>query len=229
MGYQNKKGIDDINDFVENLPHKIKLELSLYIYEARYSQITFFKNRSASFVSWICPLLKPQLYGQNEYIYYEGDLIENICFVINGKAAFVLPSYRNSRYITINPGDHFGVIDILGSVSQHDEIDLNNWYDKKSLLKRQFTIQAVEDTECLILSLQNYYQMQKEFTEMYDDFISQGTSRLKKAWVIKLDSMKICNYEMERRKKDNENENLSDSFESDSESESEMDMGMGIS
>lgn len=59
MGYEIKKDIDDVNDFVEELPHKIKIELSLYIYEARYSKIKFFKDRSASFVSWMCPLLKP--------------------------------------------------------------------------------------------------------------------------------------------------------------------------
>lgn len=59
----------------------------------------------------------------------------------------------------------------------------------------------MEDTECLTFCLQNYYQMQQEFNSIYDDFFDQATSRLKRAWVIKLDSMKMCNHEMERRRR----------------------------
>ena len=44
--------------------------------------------------------------------------------MIDGEAAFVLPSFRNTRYILIGNGDNFGVIDIIGSVSQSDEFDL---------------------------------------------------------------------------------------------------------
>ena len=65
MGYEIKKDINDLNNFLEELPHKIKIELSLYIYEARYSKIKFFQDRSASFISWMCPLLKPQYFGAN--------------------------------------------------------------------------------------------------------------------------------------------------------------------
>lgn len=42
MGYEIKKDINDLNNFLDELPHKIKVELSLYIYEARYSKIKFF-------------------------------------------------------------------------------------------------------------------------------------------------------------------------------------------
>ena len=38
-------------------------------------------------------------------------------FMIEGTAAFVLPSFKNTRYITIETGDHFGFCDIIGSVS----------------------------------------------------------------------------------------------------------------
>jgi hypothetical protein len=55
--YENKKDMQDYNNFVINLPHKLKIEVSLYIYEDRYKKIKFFKNRSASFISWLCPLL----------------------------------------------------------------------------------------------------------------------------------------------------------------------------
>lgn len=117
MGYEIKKDIHDLNKFVDELPHKLKIEVSLYIYEQRYSRIKFFRDRTASFISWMCPLLKPQYFGTNQYIFYEGDEVKEIQFMIVGEAAFVLPSFKNTKYIMIESGDHFGVIDIIGSAS----------------------------------------------------------------------------------------------------------------
>lgn len=39
MGYENKKELVEINKFVNDLPHKLKVEVSLYIYESRYTKI----------------------------------------------------------------------------------------------------------------------------------------------------------------------------------------------
>ena len=70
MGYDLKKDKQDMNKFIEELPYKLRIEVSLYIYESRYSKIKFFKDKgSASFISWMCPLLKPQYFGSNAFIY----------------------------------------------------------------------------------------------------------------------------------------------------------------
>jgi hypothetical protein len=44
---------------VDELPHKLKLELSLYIHEQTYRRIDLFRGRTSAFIAWICPLLKP--------------------------------------------------------------------------------------------------------------------------------------------------------------------------
>jgi len=59
MKYDFNKDQDDINQFVMELPHKLKLELSMYIHEKTYKKINSFKGRSSAFLAWICPLLKP--------------------------------------------------------------------------------------------------------------------------------------------------------------------------
>jgi len=91
--YDFNKDKNDINSFVMDLPHKLKLETSLYIHEHTYKKIDFFKGRSSAFIAWICPLLKPMPYPENQYIFFEGDDITNIYFLIKGKAGFVLPKY----------------------------------------------------------------------------------------------------------------------------------------
>jgi CRP-like cAMP-binding protein len=55
------------------------------------------------------------MFGENQYIYLEGDEVSSICFVVSGNASFVLPSFENARYIDINVGSVFGIIDIIGS------------------------------------------------------------------------------------------------------------------
>jgi hypothetical protein len=117
MGYEFKKDDQDLNKWVDELPHKLKVEVSIYIFEKRYSKIKFFAEKNqASFISWMCPLLKPQYFGYNEYIYYEGDDIKDVHFIMKGMAGFVLPFFKNVAYIEVEEGDHFGVMDIIGSM-----------------------------------------------------------------------------------------------------------------
>ena len=52
-------------------------------------------------------------------------------FMLSGHASFVLPSYDNTSYINIDIGDHFGIIDIIGSANMA-KFDLKNWIDHKS-------------------------------------------------------------------------------------------------
>jgi len=140
LGYELKKDNQDLNRFIQELPYKLKIEVSLYIYEARYSLIKFFKDKgSASFISWMCPMLKPEYYGANAFIYQEGDDIKEIHFLITGTSGFVLPSFRCCAYIQIEEGDNFGVMDIIGS-TQIENVELADWYAKKQIMKRQFTV-----------------------------------------------------------------------------------------
>lgn len=130
------------------MPHKLKLEVSLFIHEQTYKNIKTFKGRSSAFIAWICPLLKPQGYPANNYIYFEGDEITNIYFLIKGKAGFVLPKYQNTAFIDIEVGSHFGIIDIIGSILS-SKIDFDSWMMHKDKLQRQFTIMSLKNSEVL--------------------------------------------------------------------------------
>lgn len=59
MGYESKQDMHDLHVFMNELPYKLKMELSLYVYEQRYNRIHFFQKRSAEFIFWMCPLMKP--------------------------------------------------------------------------------------------------------------------------------------------------------------------------
>lgn len=92
----------EIQTFIEEFPHVLRSQLILYIYQEKYSQIKFFKSKNdRAFIIWICPLLNPVCFGENQNIFHEGDDISNIYFLIKGEAGFVLPKYDNAIYIKI--------------------------------------------------------------------------------------------------------------------------------
>ena len=88
-----------------------------------------------SFISWMCPLLKPQFFEINEFVYYEGDEINEIHFLIEGECCFVLPSFNNQNYIQIASGNYFGIIDIIGSAESMN-FEISDWYENKNKLSR---------------------------------------------------------------------------------------------
>lgn len=149
MTYIKKDNTQELNEFLEELPYKLRIELSLYIYEKRYCKIKFFKDRSASFVSWMCQLLKPQNYLDMQMMGIEGEEISEISFIINGTAQFVLPAFNNLAYIQVCTGQSYGVIDLISSCSTLDIDFYEEWYEKKLLMHRQFTIQSLGNTEIL--------------------------------------------------------------------------------
>jgi len=69
MGYTIKQNQQEITDFIDELPAKLKSEIAVYIYEGRYSTIKFIQaNKDKKFISWVSPLLKAQLFDEKEYI-----------------------------------------------------------------------------------------------------------------------------------------------------------------
>ena len=189
--YDFNKDQNDINQFVVDLPHKLKLEVSLHIHERTYKKIHCFKGRSSAFIAWICPLLKPFPCPENQYVFFEGDDVTNIFFLVKGKAGFVLPKYKNATYIEVEVGAHFGIIDIVGSILQSKQ-DLENWIGHKDLLQRQFTVMALCESESRCLMISDLNRMKQEFLEAYEKLFNDAYTRLRRALQLKLKAMNIC-------------------------------------
>lgn len=78
--------------------------------------------------------------NKDSFIYFEGDHISSIYFLKNGLAGYVLPRHKNIMYIKLYKGQHFGMVDIMGSFIENDDFDIDNWIQYKDSLKRQFSI-----------------------------------------------------------------------------------------
>jgi hypothetical protein len=64
LRYNQQKDMEDLNRFVEELPHQLKIEVSLFLHESTYKKIPYLIGRQDSFKAWICPLLKPLLISE---------------------------------------------------------------------------------------------------------------------------------------------------------------------
>ena len=41
VSFENKKDLNEVNDFLDGLPHKLKMETAMYIYEDRFIKMRF--------------------------------------------------------------------------------------------------------------------------------------------------------------------------------------------
>ena len=103
----------EIAEFLDDLPYRAKVKTIMCIYQSKYECITYLSDKSDTFLSWICPLLKQEYCPMDQYLYYETDQIVEIYFLTYGQCGFVLPLVQNMIYINISEGDYFGEIDFV--------------------------------------------------------------------------------------------------------------------
>ena len=141
LKYDHRRNAMDRFEFLNELPNTLKLELSYMMHHEIIDSFPFFKDKSKQFVAYIGPLLRPQRLFKDEYVFMEGDPVEEICFLIKGSVDLVLPKFDDAPFLHIEEGYYFGELDFIQYMRGND-------YS----LKRQFTVKANEDCEMLCLS-----------------------------------------------------------------------------
>jgi hypothetical protein len=70
---------------MDELPHKLRLELAMAIHLKNYSTVEFFKGKDKSFIAWISTILKPIGIEDEQYVYKEGEEIldgKSSCLIV---------------------------------------------------------------------------------------------------------------------------------------------------
>ena len=145
LKYDHRRNAMDRFEFLNELPNTLKLELSYMMHEEIIDSFPFFKDKSKQFVAYIGPLLRPQRVFKDEYVFMEGDTVEEIYFLIKGTVELVLPKLEDAPYLHISSGYYLGELDFIKYMRGND-----------ISLKRQFTAKAKEDCEMLCLSRKVY-------------------------------------------------------------------------
>lgn len=86
------------------------------------------------------PLLKPIKVEKDQYVYKEGDPIDEIYFLVSGQAGYALHEHDDTVYVIIDKGYYFGEIDFIYMNDQGENDG-----------KRKFSAKAIEDCDLLVL------------------------------------------------------------------------------
>jgi hypothetical protein len=80
MSLSTDNDYGEVLEMLDWLPPKLRTEVSLVIYKTMTTNVFFLKTKSDAFKSWICPLLSPKNYEDNEIIFNRNESAEMIYF-----------------------------------------------------------------------------------------------------------------------------------------------------
>jgi len=165
--YDHSKKQKDVLQFMEELPHKLKLELAMAIYRKMFSNVKFFDRKEKSFIIWVGTAIRPMNIQEQEYIFKEGEKIIEMYFIVQGEVGYVLPRYSNKVYIKIEKGEKFGHVDLMGVRKAHEGLEVLNTKKDNNKSLRKFTVQATLNCDLLTLGVSDLDKMRLEFPEVY--------------------------------------------------------------
>jgi len=124
------------------------------------------------------------MYENQQYIYQEGDRIDQIFFHIEGDMYYVEPRLVNKAFAKIEVGSSFGLMDIVGDEKDFCSVDLVDWLNQYNQMTRRFTVQTFTDSEILCFSVPNLIKMKSMFKKEFVEWCSPVSKEFK--WMQKL-------------------------------------------
>lgn len=180
---------------LNELPQNLKIELALLMNKEIIKKVFFFKNKPPYFIAFVGPLLKPMRIEQGNFIYREGDPIEEIFFLTKGKAAFVSKQCDQLPYLMIEAGYFFGEIDFVyqsylnvqqakksGNAEEQEGAGSS---PGQSNLKRIFSVKAFQSCDLLALSKGDLLRVEAEFEDIVAEMFMHAHKKIKKTLAIK--------------------------------------------
>lgn len=81
--FDSSRNQKDKNQFLQELPNKLRIELSQIMHDKIVQDLNFFRDQPNDFFPYVAPLLKPVKFSQNEFLYKCQDMIdESMLYVI---------------------------------------------------------------------------------------------------------------------------------------------------
>lgn len=133
----------------------MRAETAKYVHDEIWHSIKFFKEMDTrenkttqNFLAWMCMHLKRDLVAEENDVFHENDLCREIYFLMEGDVYFILSAKQDKfKYIQVDEGEYFGMIDIFSSLVLNDLIpadgwQFENWNRYADKLTRQFTVAA---------------------------------------------------------------------------------------
>ena len=111
--YDLSRNQKDKMNFLQELPNKLRIELSKIMHDKLIEKLYFFRDQPSDFIAYVAPLLKPVKFTQNDYLYKISDMIDEMYFVAKGTISFSLSKeYLEKEIKEVKKNNNFGEIEM---------------------------------------------------------------------------------------------------------------------
>jgi CRP-like cAMP-binding protein len=183
--YDHNRSTIDKYQFLNSLPPNLRLELSYIMHQSSLESFPFFKNKSKQLIATLGPMLKPLRVLKDDYIYMEGDPIDEIYFLSSGSASMVIPELDDLIFLAIDSGYLFGETDLL--------------VEGEGSGRRKFTVKASKDCELYILKINDLYKLSTDFNEVFNELLENGEIRLNKIEELRKKAFQANNQDVNKQ------------------------------
>ncbi|KAA8521678.1 hypothetical protein F0562_012332 [Nyssa sinensis] len=108
--WQETKGVEE-ESLLGNLPRDIRRDIKRHLCFSLLRRVPFFEKMNEQLLDAMCDRLKPVLYSEMSYTIREGDPVEEIVFITQGKLLSCTTNGGSSRLLNccdLKDGDFFG-------------------------------------------------------------------------------------------------------------------------
>jgi hyperpolarization activated cyclic nucleotide-gated potassium channel 2 len=74
--YDLSRNQKDRMNFLQELPNKLRIELSQIMHDSVIQKMHFFRDQPSDFIAYVAPLLKPVKFSQADYLYKLDDMMD---------------------------------------------------------------------------------------------------------------------------------------------------------
>jgi CRP-like cAMP-binding protein len=193
----------DKMEFLQELPNKLRIELSQIMHDKIVQNLNFFKEQPNDFFAYVAPLLKPVKFSQNDFLYKIEDMIDEMYFVTKGTIIFCLDKKYDEKEIKeIKKNNNFGEIEMCLNEKLRFNIKVKSRNSELFILKKiDFLNLTVNFKEFIkkflyksLMIYLKYNEERKKIIAEYDDMMRKikehNFGTVKKDFSILNDSQK---------------------------------------
>ena len=164
--------------FLQELPNKLRIELSQIMHDKVIQNFYFFRDQPSDFFAYVAPLLKPVKFSKNDYLYKCQDMIDEMYFVAKGTVIFCLDKrYGEKEIREIKKNNNFGEIEMCLNEKLSFNIKIKSRNCELFVLKKndflRLSVNFKEFIESFLhKSLMKYLKFQDEKNQMIKEFDS---------------------------------------------------------
>ena len=164
--------------FLQELPNKLRIELSQIMHDKVIQNFYFFRDQPSDFFAYVAPLLKPVKFSQNDYLYKVQDMIDEMYFIAKGTVIFCLDKkYGEKEVKEFKKNNNFGEIEMCLNEKLSFNIKIKSRNCELFVLKKndflRLSVNFKEFIESFLhKSLMKYLKFNEEKNKMMKEFDS---------------------------------------------------------